>query len=456
MTEGAPTTPAAPSPPANGFRTFLVLWSTQTLSLFGSFVSMFGVNIWLTRELYPDPSQRGALALGLTATAIATTAPLIFMMPLAGAYADRHDKRRTMLMANVVNALLSFLLVAMLATDTLGLWPAVLILAGYSVSGAFHSASFDSSYGLLVPRDQLQRANGMMQTSYGLSQLLAPALAAALIATPALARNAGPALGWLGTFDNGVLFTFLADGVSFLIAALAISAIRLPQPVRIGPPPTHSLWMDVREGLEWILHRRPFVWLISFGSLVNLTFAPLILLLPLLVRDRMGADLTARGMSFEAALALVNTAGGLGGVIGGIAISVTGGIRTHRTYVIVGAMIVLGLGEVIAGLSTTVWMCAVGMFVGELFVPMLNSTSYALWQTLTPPEMLGRALSSRRFISQSFFPLGTMVAGWLAVPIEPWLVVTLSGIALALVCAVQLMNPRFAQLEARMREAAAR
>lgn len=56
-------------------------------------------------------------------------------------------------------------------------------------------------------------------------------------------------------------------------------------------------------------------------------------------------------------------------------------------------------GEVIAGLSTSVWMCAVGMFVGELFVPMLNSTSYALWQTLTPAEMLGRALSSWRFIS---------------------------------------------------------
>ena len=58
MSEAPPTLPAAPSPPANGFRTFLVLWSTQTLSLFGSFVSMFGVNIWLTRELYPDPSQR--------------------------------------------------------------------------------------------------------------------------------------------------------------------------------------------------------------------------------------------------------------------------------------------------------------------------------------------------------------------------------------------------------------
>ena len=49
-----------------------------------------------------------------------------------------------------------------------------------------------------------------------------------------------------------------------------------------------------------------------------------------------------------------------------------------------------------------------------------------------------------------------MVAGWLAVPVEPWVVVTLSGAVLALICGVQLMNPRFAQLEARMREAAAR
>lgn len=446
----------SPDSPARGWRTFLILWSTQTLSLFGTFVSMFGVNIWLTREVYPDPTQKAALALGLTATTVATTAPLIFMMPLAGAYADRHDKRRTMIASGLVSAVLSFVMVLLLATHTLSLWPAVVILVGYSVAGAFHAASFDSSYARLVPSEQLPRANGMMQTSYGLSQLLAPALAAALIATPALVRNAGPIGAWLDRLDSGVLFTFAADGVSFLIAAAAVWAIRLPTIPRSGPAPTHSLWKDVHAGMDWIVRRRPFLWLISFGSLANLTFAPLIVLLPILVRDRLGADVSAQGMSYEAALAWVNTAGGLGGVVGGVLVSVTGGARTHRPQVIVAAMIMLGVGEIVSGLAGTVRMCALGMFLGELFVPLLNSTSYALWQTLTPPEMLGRALSTRRFIAQSFFPIGTMIAGWLAVPIEPWVVVTLSGVALALVCAVQFLNPRFAGLETRMREAAAR
>ncbi len=441
------------TPHEDRFPAFLVLWGSQTLSLFGTMVSQFAVNVWLVRDLYPLPTQKPQLALALTATAFAMTGPLIFAMPVAGAFADRHDRKLILVATDTLMALLSGVLVVFAIGGRLTLPVAVAVLVLYALAGSFHAAAFDSSYGRFVAERDLPRAGGMMNTSFALAQLFAPPLAATLVGLPALLGGADRLPAWLA---NGVPFAFAADGLSFAAAAVAAMLLRFP-PVLLAPAgPRASLAADVRAGFRWVLTRQPFLWLISMGSLANLTFAPLMLLLPLLARDRVAADAAAHHMPFEAVLALVNTAGGLGGVLGGVVVSVAG-LRARRKTMVMGVcLVVLGVGEVIAGLSTTVWGLALGMFVGELLVAPLNTASYTLWQSLTPPHMLARALATRRFIAQSAFPIGTVVAGWTAAAVEPWLVVTLSGAVLAGWSALQLSTRGFRTLEDRMREAAAR
>ena len=451
MSESLDPGPAPPAPVVESrFRAFLILWGSQTLSLFGTMVSQFAVSIWLARDLYPLAAQKPQLALALTATSFATAGPLIFAMPIAGAFADRHDRRRILITANTLLALLSLVLVALTATYHLVLPIAVLLLLGYSLLSSFHSAAFDSSYGRFVREGDLPRASGMMMTSFGLAQLLAPPLAAALIGLPVLLGGSGKLPPWL---VDGIPFAFAADAVSFGIAACTALALRFPA-MPVVPGPRASLIADARAGLDWVLRRRPFVWLISFGSLANFTFAPLMVLLPLLARDHVAADAARHHMPFQNVLALVTTAGGLGGVLGGVAVSIFGLRRWRKTVVMAICLVMLGVGEVIAGLAPMVWGLATGMFVGELLVAPLNTASFTLWQSLTPPHMLARALATRRFIAQSAFPIGTVVAGWAAAVFEPWLVVTLSGALLALWIAAQLAGPGFHTLEDRMREAA--
>ena len=451
MSESLDPGPAPPAPVVeNRFRAFLILWGSQTLSLFGTMVSQFAVSIWLARDLYPLAAQKPQLALALTATSFATAGPLIFAMPIAGAFADRHDRRRILITANTLLALLSLVLVALTATHHLVLPIAVLLLLGYSLLSSFHSAAFDSSYGRFVREGDLPRASGMMMTSFGLAQLLAPPLAAALIGLPVLLGGSGKLPPWL---VDGIPFAFAADAVSFGIAACTALALRFPA-MPVVPGPRASLIADARAGLDWVLRRRPFVWLISFGSLANFTFAPLMVLLPLLARDHVAADAARHHMPFQNVLALVTTAGGLGGVLGGVAVSIFGLRRWRKTLVMAVCLVMLGVGEVIAGLAPMVWGLATGMFVGELLVAPLNTASFTLWQSLTPPHMLARALATRRFIAQSAFPIGTVVAGWAAAVFEPWLVVALSGALLALWIAAQLAGPGFHTLEDRMREAA--
>ena len=431
---------------------FVCLWASQTLSLFGSMVTQFALNVWLVRDRYPRPEQHGELAVALSVVGIAGFAPLVFTMPLAGAFADRHDRRRILIVSNVVLALLSAALVALTLQHALTLPIAATLLALYATASSFHSAAFDSSYGLFVAPRHLARAGGMMQTAQALSQLLAPALAATLIAIPGLLRH--PA--WLPPgLEQGVPFAFAADGLTFVIAAAVALRLRFPaMPPR--PPRTTNLLDDTRAGFRWILSRTPFRWLLAVGALANFTFAPLLLLLPLLARDRVAADAARLGLPFEEVFAIAHTAGGFGGVLGGIAVTAWGLPRARRTVVMASCLAVLGVGEVLAGGATTVWALALAMFVGELLVAPLNTASYTLWQSLTPPHMLARALSTRRFIAQGAFPLGTAVSGWIAARAEPWAVVLGAGALLLLGVLVQVTRPGFATLEDRMREAAAR
>src|SRR5436309_1163361 len=90
------------SPPGpRSFRTFVVLWLTQLL--------------------YPAPAQKRGLALALAANGLAFALPTVFGAPLAGAWADRHDRRRTMLAMNLVAGVLTLTLIALMVSHRLAL-----------------------------------------------------------------------------------------------------------------------------------------------------------------------------------------------------------------------------------------------------------------------------------------------------------------------------------------------
>lgn len=83
------------TPPANGFRTFVTVWLSQSLSIFGSALTFFAISIWLTQTLYPEPDQRAQLAFALSALALSRALPFILITPLSGVWADRHDRKQS-------------------------------------------------------------------------------------------------------------------------------------------------------------------------------------------------------------------------------------------------------------------------------------------------------------------------------------------------------------------------
>ncbi len=71
--------------PPNGFRTFLILWASQAVSVFGTALTLFAVNIWLVQVVYPLPEQKSELAWSLAALGMVSGLAAIAATPIAGA-----------------------------------------------------------------------------------------------------------------------------------------------------------------------------------------------------------------------------------------------------------------------------------------------------------------------------------------------------------------------------------
>lgn len=441
-------------PPANGWRTFLIIWCTQSLSVIGSALTFFAINIWVVQVLYPRPEQKPELAFALAAMALSLGVPTMICAPIAGAWADRHDRKRTIILSDLGSGLLSVLLIVLILTETLQLWTLLLVLALAAICNTFHDSAFDTSYAMLVSEEQLPRANGMMQTIFSLSGIFSPPLAAVIIGLPALAREGtsalpfGAALNWL---QDGTVLAISLDVLTFLIASVALLFLAIPSPQRADllvkdGQSRPSMWDDVKEGARYIWQRRPMLWLLGTFTIANFVGAPLGVLEPLIVKFNVAADWTARGYSYETAIALLGSVAGIGGVIGGIFVSTWGGLKRRRVYGVLLPMIISGTAIIAIGFSPLLYVTAalIGLHIGMM--PIMNAHSQAIWQTQTPRELQGRVFAVRRVIAQCTFPLGTALAG-VAGFFNVGTMLVVLGSVLVLFCVAQLFNPYLLRVE---------
>ncbi|MVN88047.1 MFS transporter [Deinococcus sp. HMF7620] len=441
------TNPASSLQPPDGWRTFLWLWGSQALSVIGSAIAGFAFNIYLTQTRFPLAEQKPQLAAALSLTALAWTLAATLTAPLAGAWTDRHDRRRIMLACDLAGAALTFALLGLLLLPAAPLWALVALSALMGLVSTFHGSAFDASYTSLVPRDRLPRANGLMQTVWSLAGLVGPAAAALLIGVPALLRDTGAAPAWLSGLNDGVPFAYAVDGLTFVLAAAVLWRLSVPSPAPQPADTRPTLAQDMRFGWVFIGSRRPLLALLLTFAVANLCTSNLGVLEPLIVKFGLAADWQARGGTLQGALATLAVTQSVGGLLGGLLISTWGGLKHQRVLGVLIPMVVSGLAFAAFGASATVLGAAAALFVMGLTLPTMNAHSQSIWQSQVPPEMQGRVFSVRRLIAQFTSPASTALAGVLAARYAPGGVAIVAGLLLAAVAALQLLNPVMRRVE---------
>lgn len=439
------------APPRHGFRTFVIVWAAQSLSVIGSGMTGFALNVYLAQVLYPASDQKAELALAFTALNLGFTIPFVFGGPLAGAWADRHDRKRIMMVANTANGLTTLLTFILMLSGSLQLWMLVSIGVLAAAAGAFHYAAFDASYAMLVPDRLLPRANGMMQTTWSLSGIISPALAAFVIALPVLLPRDVGALAPVVAVGDGTPLVIAIDALTFFVCAAVLLFVHVPSPTRSDVSASgrieQSVWADIREGALYIWQRPPLLWLLASFAVANLALAPTGVIVPLLVKFNLAPDWATRGYTFETALALLGMASGAGGIIGGLLVSTWGGLKHKRVYGVLVPMLVAGILQIVYGLSPLLLLSAAAASFGAAMHPILNAHSQSIWQSHTPRELQGRVFSIRRLIAWTILPISTAVGGVLAGVLDPGYVFASLGLIWVLFCAAQLFNPYLLRVE---------
>ncbi len=418
-------TTSSTSTHTQGLRTFLVLLFSQSLSGFGTNLALFAVDIWLAQVLFSTESQKVQLGVAFSIIQLATALPSVLGAPFAGSWADRHERKRTMLAADLLNGLVSGAFLLMLFVGQVNLSILAVVIGIATLIGVFHRASFDTSYAMLVPQAQLPRANSLMQTMQTVTLLFGPSAAAVLMTAPALARQQhwpgliGRALAGL---NDGFVLTIAIDLVTFWFAALVLSRLIVPSPPQTEA--THNkgnFWDDIKIGFRFVATHPAHLLLLLAVAMANVIHGFMVVNIPLVVKYSLAPDWAARGWSFEAALAFTFTAFTLAGVVAGFAISAWGGLKRQRIRGVLIGLIGYGLGCAMFGFATNIFVAAAAATLAISSLLLMNIHSQTIWQITTPLDVQGRVFAARTLIGQSAWPISVAVGGLVGGRFDPGL-----------------------------------
>jgi DHA3 family tetracycline resistance protein-like MFS transporter len=360
-------------------RDFALLWSAATASLIGDGIYLVAI-AWQTYELSNLPT-----ALSLVGLAMAL--PQLVFLLVGGALSDRLERRRLMMLADLLRAIAIGAIGFMAIAGTLELWH-LFVLVGFVYTGtALFQPAAAALVPELVPSELRPAANALLKAAQTLS-----------------VRIVGPAIGGLIVATIGAGAGFLVDAATFLVSLAALRLIRYrPAPVQLGKA---NLLREVREGLSFV---RRQAWLAaSLGAAATgllCYMGPVMVLVPYQVKNALEGDASD--------LSLVFAAGGAGALCASLAIG-QWGLPRRRLTAMYALWATVAASIALYGLAGQLWQMMLAAFIGIGAMIGGEIVWATLFQELVPGRLLGRVVSLDTLVSFSLVPLSMVLTGPIA------------------------------------------
>jgi MFS family permease len=339
---------------------------------------------------------------------------LLFAVP-SGALVDRMDRRRVLVVANVVRAGLVGGLTWAIVADAAGLWLVYVVAFALGVCETFFDTSAEAFVPSLVETKLLPAANSRLQVFEWVGNaFMGPPLGAALFG-----------------FAAGLPFGL--NAASFAASAALIAAIGGSRaPTRDIKAPLGS---EIKEGLVWLWNQRVVRTLALMAGVTNLVTFGIIAIFVLFAQDVLGIGDAGYGIL----LATLGVGGLLGAVFAPRVVRRLGPGVAAQSTVVIGVVLNLILGS-----TSNPWVAGAVLFTYGLSITLWNVVSVSLRQTLTPDHLRGRVAGASRLVTWGAQPvgavLGGVVAGWLGLR-APFFVAS-AGLALTFLLTLRLINNR--------------
>lgn len=401
---------------AQSMTRFWIIFGGQAFSLFGSRLVQFAIVWWIT-------SSTGS-ASALAFASIMAVLPQVFLGPFAGVLVDRWDKRVVMIVSDLFVAALVLVLAFLYAVGAVQIWHIYVIMFFRSLGGAFQWPAMQTTTSLMVPKEHLSRVAGFNQALQGMANILAPPMGALLLEFLPM---------------ESVLYIDVATAV---LAVAPLLVTRIPQ-VRVDGDQVfgvRSVLGNLRDGMLFVWNWKGLRLIMGMSMTINFLMSPAFSLLPLLVTKHFG------GGALE--LAWIQSAGGVGMILGGLALGVWGGSKKRIVTAMI-AVILAGVFVMILGLTPPEFflMAVASMFLFSFANAIANSIFMAALQAIVPPEIQGRVFTLVGSLSAGMVPLGLAIAGPVADSFGERIWFNVGGLIFMMVGLASFMSPSVMNIE---------
>jgi len=342
-------------------KTFLILWSTQSLSQLGSAMTGFALTLWLY--------EKTGSALQTELLAVCSYAPYVVMSIFAGALSDRWDKKKVMLVCDTLAACCSVAVLILLKVDLLRPVHMYILNALTGLMNTVQQPASDVAMTMITPKKYYQKTSGMRSFSASLVTILNPVFATAL---------------------------FAFGGMDIVIA---VDLIKREKAGR------ESFLETVRAGLACLKENELVLVLILFLAGVNFVASAFDAVLPALILSRENGG--------ETVLGIVTSCAGIAMLFGSLIVTALPAPKNRVRVIYLTMLFSLGTENFLLAFTELPVLWCIGQIIGWLLVPVMNANLDVILRTTIPVDMQGRVYSCRNTLQFFTIPIGLFLGGFM-------------------------------------------
>lgn len=399
-------------------RNYRLFFMGQLISVIGTWVQRTAMS-WYVYRLTHSPLLLGVVG-------FLSMIPALFISPFAGAWADRWDRRKTLIGTQILFMLQASLLAVGVLTgfiNELRWWP-LLVLALFQGCIDSVDASFRQNFVLDLVGNKSLLPNAIATNSAMFNS----------------ARLLGPTIG-------GIMIVLVGEGICFLINALSYLAVissLIAIRIQYHKPPEskENIFAKIKEGWSYSWRNLPIRWLIANLGIFMLFAMSYTSIIPVFARDVLKGNAGTQG--------LLLTCAGVGALVSAIYMA---GRKTIKglPWVSIIMGIIGSLGLIGFSQSTSLWLSMFMMVFVGMGLTIQMAITNTLLQTISYPSMRGRVLSVYTMTLNSLTPFGSLLLGWLTREIGPHFALTIcAGVCLLWVLSGIKIVPKVSQNILRM------
>lgn len=375
------TTTIKVSPDKKGFLnlSLFLLLQGQFISMMGDMIYEIALGFWVL-AVTGSPALMGTLM----ATSLL---PGVILSPFAGVVVDRSNRKRLMILMDMIRGITIIIVAIAAIMGLLQLW--MVFLAGIilGIGGAFFGPAAMSVLPQMVPRDKLTNANSL----FGVSNTGADIL--------------GNSLGGILYVLIGAPLMFLLNGISFILSGISINFSKIPKS-RESKITTENFLSDLKESTQFVWKLKGLLYILLIFSIFSfLVHIAVVLLIPLF---QFTPGLGAAKYGITVACFTV------GVFMGMVVLSTVNVHPSKKATLMLISLTISNLCLILFAITTQFYLMALLLLIAGLSQSVVNVFILSSIQSVVPDQMMGKVMGLVGTLTLALTPLAMVTGGVLA------------------------------------------